>query len=107
MTALALDSLGEPAVPFPGYTRGRIDDEVVNPAFYATGEIEAVFAKLRAEPTIRLMRPRGYRPFYSIVKHADILEIEKPGGTRFMVPFTPAAVPAVAATVMIDAEFVD
>ncbi|BCW88466.1 Cytochrome P450-terp [Alphaproteobacteria bacterium SO-S41] len=77
MTALALDALGEPAVPFPGYSRGRIDDEVVNPALYATGEIEAVFTKLRHEPTIKLMRPRGYRPFYSIVKHADILEIEK------------------------------
>ena len=37
----------------------------------------------------------------------DILEIEKPGGARFMVPFTPAAVPVVAERVVIDAAFVD
>ena len=77
MTALALDSLGEPALPFAGYSRGRIDDEIVNPDLYASGEIHDVFAKLRHDKTIRLMCPRGYRPFYAIVKHADILEIEK------------------------------
>ena len=37
----------------------------------------------------------------------DILEIEKPGGARFMVPFTPAAVPEVGEWVVIDAAFVD
>ena len=36
----------------------------------------------------------------------DILEIEKPGGARFMVPFTPAAVPEVGAAVTVDAAFV-
>ncbi len=77
MTALALDSLGEPAIPFAGYTRGRIDDEIVNPDLYASGEIHDIFTKLRREDPVRLMRPRGYRPFYSIVKHADILEVEK------------------------------
>lgn len=75
--AIALDGLGEPAVPFPGYTRGRIDDEIVNPELFQTGEIDKVFARLRAEPTIRLLKPRGFRPFYAIVRHADILEIEK------------------------------
>ena len=75
--AIALDGLGEPAVPFAGYSRGRLDDELVNPELFQTGEIEGVFTKLHALPTIKLMKPRGYRPFYSIVKHADILEIEK------------------------------
>lgn len=37
----------------------------------------------------------------------DILEIEKPGGARFMVPFTPTAVPEVGAAVVIDPAFVD
>ena len=37
----------------------------------------------------------------------DILEIEKPGGARFMVPFTPLAVPEVGAAVVVDAAFVD
>ena len=77
MTELALDSLGEPAIPFRGYLRGRVDDEVVHPDLYASGEIHDVFTKLRREDPLRLMRPRGYRPFYSVVKHADILEIEK------------------------------
>lgn len=37
----------------------------------------------------------------------DILEIEKPGGARFMVPFTPLAVPEVGPPVVVDAAFVD
>ena len=36
----------------------------------------------------------------------DILEIEKSDGSRFMVPFTPAAVPDVGERVVIDAAFV-
>lgn len=74
---IALDGLGEPAIPFKGYARGRIDDEIVHPDLYASGEIYDTFARLRAEGAPRLVRPRGYRPFYAIVKHADILEIEK------------------------------
>ncbi len=77
MTALPLDALGEPALPFKGYTRGRLDDEIVNPDIFASGEIDALFTKLRHEDPVRLMKPRGFRPFYSIVKHADILEVEK------------------------------
>ena len=75
--AIPLDGLGEPAIPFKGYSRNRIDDEIVHPDLYASGEIYDVFAKLRAKDAPQLMRPRGYRPFYAIVKHADILEIEK------------------------------
>ncbi len=66
-----------PPVPFPGFRRGRIDDEVVNPDLYASGEIYDVFRRLRAESPVRLMRPVGFRPFWSITKHADILEIER------------------------------
>jgi cytochrome P450 len=62
---------------FPGFTRGRIDDEVVNPDLYATGEIYDVFKRLRAEAPVRLMSPAGFRPFWSVTKHADILEVEK------------------------------
>ena len=75
--AIPLDSLGEPAIPFIGYSRDRIDDAIVNPDLYASGEIYDVFAELRAKDAPQLMRPRGYRPFYAIVKHGDILEIEK------------------------------
>ncbi len=74
---IPLDSLGEPAVPFLGYFRDRIDDQVVHPDLYASGQIYETFAKLRAMGAPQLIRARGYRPFYAIVKHADILEIEK------------------------------
>jgi len=66
------------AIPFPGYSRGRIDDEIVNPELFANeDEIHALFAKLRAEDPVRYMEPAGFRPFWSITKHADIQEIEK------------------------------
>lgn len=63
---------------FPGYTRGRIDDEIVNPELFQNeDEIHALFTKLRREDPLRLMEPTGFRPFWSVTKHADILEIEK------------------------------
>ncbi|MGK2741585.1 cytochrome P450 [Tepidicaulis sp. LMO-SS28] len=66
------------AIPFPGYSRGRIDDEIVNPELYANeDEIHVLFTKLRAEDPVRYMEPTGFRPFWSITKHADIQEIEK------------------------------
>ena len=71
-------STAEAAAIFPGYSRGRIDDEIVNPALYANeDEIHALFSKLRKEDPVRLMEPAGFRPFWSITRHADILEIER------------------------------
>lgn len=37
----------------------------------------------------------------------DILEIEKPDRRTFMVPLTPAAVPAIGARIVVDVAFVD
>lgn len=63
---------------FPGYTRDRVDDAVVNPDVYVDpADIHALFSKLRAEEPLRYMQPAGFRPFWSVTKHADILEIEK------------------------------
>lgn len=63
---------------FPGYSRERIDDAIVNPDLYANEEeIHALFTILRRDDPVRLMEPAGFRPFWSITKHADILEIEK------------------------------
>ncbi len=63
---------------FPGYSRDRVDDAVVNPDVYAEpSEIHALFAKLRREDPLRFMQPTGFRPFWSVTRHADILEIEK------------------------------
>jgi cytochrome P450 len=63
---------------FPGYSRDTLDDAIVNPDLYADeDEIHALYASLRRDDPVRLIRPRGFRPFWAIVKHADILEIEK------------------------------
>ncbi len=63
---------------FPGYTRERIDDAIVNPDVMADeNEVHALYATLRRDDPVRWMQPAGFRPFWAIVKHADILEIEK------------------------------
>ncbi|MDX2233416.1 MAG: cytochrome P450 [Hyphomonadaceae bacterium] len=63
---------------FPGYSRARIDDAIVNPDLYAEeDEIHALFTILRRDDPVRFMEPQGFRPFWSITKHADILEVEK------------------------------
>ncbi len=55
-----------------------IDDAVVDPNNYADEDaIHAAYAILRRDDPVRLLRPTGYRPFWAITKHADILEIEK------------------------------
>ncbi|MBI1238718.1 MAG: cytochrome P450 [Alphaproteobacteria bacterium] len=62
---------------FPGYTRKTIDDEIVHPDLYATEEIHDVYAKLRKEDPLHLTQPENFRPFWSVLKHADIQEVEK------------------------------
>ena len=56
----------------------RPDEAVVNPDYYADEQkIHDVYRALRRETPVRLMEPSGYRPFWAITKHADILEVEK------------------------------
>lgn len=63
--------------PFPGFKRGRLDDEIVNPELYASEEIHEVYRKLRHEDPLHWTEPEGFRPFWSVTKQADILEIER------------------------------
>ena len=65
------------ANPFPGYSMGRIDDEIVNPELYQNEGIHDVYAKLRREDPVHWTEPGGFRPFWSVTKHPDILEVEK------------------------------
>lgn len=65
------------AVPFPGFKRGRLDDEIVNPDLYASEEVQDLYTRLRREDPVHWTQPDGFRPFWSISKHADILEIER------------------------------
>ncbi len=63
---------------FPGYSRETLDDAIVNPDLYADEDaIHALYASLRRDDPLRLMKPAGFRPFWAVTKHADILEIEK------------------------------
>jgi cytochrome P450 len=65
-------------VPFPGFSSERIDDAVVNPALFADeAEWHALFSILRRDDPLRYMEPRGFRPFWAVTKHADIIEIER------------------------------
>jgi cytochrome P450 len=66
-----------PITPFAGFSYDRIDDAVVNPDLYANDEIHVVFRILRETEPVRFMRPTGFRPFWSITKHADVMEVER------------------------------
>ncbi|MBI1212680.1 MAG: cytochrome P450 [Alphaproteobacteria bacterium] len=65
------------ANPFPGYSLGTIDDQIVNPELYQSEKIHDVYATLRREDPVHWTAPIGFRPFWSITKHADIMEVEK------------------------------
>ena len=50
--------------------------ELVDPARYARdGYPHAVWTRLRAEAPVARIAPPGYRPFWAITKHADIVQI--------------------------------
>jgi cytochrome P450 len=62
---------------FPGFKRDTLDDEIVHPDLYASWEIHDVYSKLRQDDPLHWTEPDGFRPFWSVTKHADILEVEK------------------------------
>ncbi|WP_017667283.1 cytochrome P450 [Sandarakinorhabdus sp. AAP62] len=65
------------AMPFPGFNSDTIDDMLVNPAAYADESIHDAYTKLRAEDPVHWTQPKGFRPFWSITRHADIVAISK------------------------------
>jgi cytochrome P450 len=63
---------------FPGWSTDRIDDRIVNPYLYAEPEqLFCDYAELRHRPGLAFLEPRGYRPFWAIVRHADITTVAK------------------------------
>lgn len=54
-----------------------MDDEIVHPDLYATGEIHDIYTELRNNDPVHWTEPEGFRSFWSITKHADILDIER------------------------------
>lgn len=62
---------------FPGYSRERLDDILVNPQATADGSVHAAYAELRAHDPVHWCEPKGFRPFWAITRHADITTVSK------------------------------
>ena len=55
-----------------------IDNAIADPRTYASMDAyHGLFAKLREEAPVRWTEPDGYRPFWTVSKHADIMEVER------------------------------
>ena len=51
---------------------------VADPAFYANPDnVDAVFTALRRESPLHWTEPAGYRPFWTVTKHADVKAISR------------------------------
>jgi cytochrome P450 len=56
----------------------RLDDIIVDPATYADpGTYDGIFTELRREQPLRWTEPEGYRPFWTVSKYKDVMEIER------------------------------
>lgn len=63
--------------PFPGYDNTTLDNRLVNPANYADESVLDAYAEVRATDPVHWTQPTGFRPFWSITRHADITSIAK------------------------------
>ena len=53
-------------------------DLIVSPDVYAHMEqLDAAFARLRAEDPVAWCEPEAFRPFWAVTKHADIMEVSR------------------------------
>lgn len=62
---------------FPGFSRRTPDDILVNPEAYADESVHRVYDRLRAEDPVHWTEPTGFRPFWSLTRHAEILAVSK------------------------------
>jgi len=55
-----------------------VDAQIADPALYASAErYHALFTRLRAEEPVRWTAPPGFRPFWLVSRHADIVQVER------------------------------
>lgn len=62
---------------FAGFSRDTVDDALVSPAPVADESIHDIYAKLRADDPVHWTQPAGFRPFWAITRHADIVAVSK------------------------------
>src|SRR5258706_62590 len=54
-----------------------IDEAIVDPVTYARPDVcDALFTQLRRDTPVRWTQPAGYRPFWTVSKYSDIMEVE-------------------------------
>ncbi len=72
----------------------NIDNTLVDPLAMADGDaIHAAYGELRATDPLHWTQPDGYRPFWSVTRHADIMAVEK-NNERFVNRFRTYLTPA-------------
>ena len=72
----------------------KIDNTLVDPLAMADGDaIHAAYGELRATDPLHWTQPDGYRPFWSVTRHADIMAVEK-NSERFVNRFRTYLTPA-------------
>ncbi len=72
------------AAVFTGFSRATPDDALINPEVVANeAEMHALFTALRRDDPVHWTTPAGFRPFWSITRHADITAISK-ANSRFI-----------------------
>ena len=76
-------AFADPVMPFPGFDRASDDNILVNPEATADESVHAVYTRLRAEDPVHWTEPTGYRPFWSVTRHADITTVSK-ANARFI-----------------------
>jgi cytochrome P450 len=55
-----------------------IDDAIADHKLYGDPEAQhALFARLRRDDPVHWTEPRGYRPFWTVARHQDIIEVER------------------------------
>lgn len=56
----------------------ELDAQIASPRTYAhLTEMDALFRRLRQEDPVHWTEPEGYRPFWTVSRHADIMEVER------------------------------
>jgi hypothetical protein len=60
------------------WTTDTLDDRIVNPHVYTDpAMLLADYATLRRDDPVHWTEPAGYRPFWAVTRHADIVEVAK------------------------------